>query len=156
MSWTANESAYWAIAAVPINPAPSFDLTVAVEGAGTTVPSKGVHTYAPGTVVEVTATPAAGYVLDHWSGVHGLRRVLHHHGRAQDGDRGDFAVSVDVSIERFDVDDVRLTWPHLAAAVDYYSVYRSLIDPYFSAGEASKLPGDVSPSDPAYTDTDAI
>ncbi len=155
MSWTANESAYWAIAAVPINPAPSFDLTVAVEGAGTTVPSKGVHTYAPGTVVEVTATPAAGYVLDHWSGACTGSGACSITMDAYKTVTAHFAVSVDVSIERFDVDDVRLTWPHLAAAVDYYSVYRSLIDPYFSAGEASKLPGDVSPSDPAYTDTDA-
>lgn len=155
MSWTAASSSYWAIAAVPINPAPAFDLAVAVEGAGTTVPAKGVHTYAPGTVVEVTATPAAGYALDHWSGAcagSGACSIT------MDGDKtvtAHFAVSVDVSIARFGANGVRLTWPHLAAAVDYYSVYRSLIEPYFAAGEASKLPGDVTPSAPAYTDTNA-
>jgi uncharacterized repeat protein (TIGR02543 family) len=48
----------------------TYDLTVAVNpiGAGTTSPAVGVHTYVAGTVVNVTATPAAGYVFDHWSG----------------------------------------------------------------------------------------
>ena len=37
-------------------------------GGGTTIPAVGVHTYASGTVVAVTATPAAGYAFDSWSG----------------------------------------------------------------------------------------
>jgi uncharacterized repeat protein (TIGR02543 family) len=48
----------------------SHDLTVAVDpvGSGTTNPIEGVHTYAHGTVVNITATPAAGYAFDRWSG----------------------------------------------------------------------------------------
>jgi len=48
----------------------SYDLTVAVDpaGGGTTDPAVGVHAYAAGVVVDVTATPAAGYVFDYWSG----------------------------------------------------------------------------------------
>jgi len=73
MSWTASESAYWAIAAVPINPAaagPTYNLTVAVSpaGAGTTVPAVGVHPYAQGAVVPVTATANTGWVFSGWSG----------------------------------------------------------------------------------------
>jgi hypothetical protein len=48
----------------------SYDLTIAVDpvGGGTTNPSVGVHTYAEGTVVDITATRNGGYVFDHWSG----------------------------------------------------------------------------------------
>jgi uncharacterized repeat protein (TIGR02543 family) len=48
----------------------AHNLTIAVApvGGGTTTPSAGVHSYAEGTVVPVTAAPAAGYVFDHWSG----------------------------------------------------------------------------------------
>ena len=35
---------------------------------GTTIPEGGVHTYASGTVVNIIATPAAGYVFVNWSG----------------------------------------------------------------------------------------
>ena len=45
------------------------DLTVAVEGNGMTAPAAGDHSYAAGTVVDVIATPAPGWHLDHWSGV---------------------------------------------------------------------------------------
>ena len=46
------------------------NLTVAVDpaGGGTTTPAAGVHSYAEGSVVDVTAAPAAGYLFDHWSG----------------------------------------------------------------------------------------
>ena len=46
------------------------DLTVAVDPAlaGTTVPAVGVHSYAEGSVVAVSATPASGYAFDHWGG----------------------------------------------------------------------------------------
>jgi uncharacterized repeat protein (TIGR02543 family) len=37
-------------------------------GGGTTSPAVGVHTYAENAVVDITATPAAGYEFDHWSG----------------------------------------------------------------------------------------
>jgi hypothetical protein len=48
----------------------TYNLTMAVnptEG-GTTDPAVGPHTYAEGTVVNITATPAEGYVFDHWEG----------------------------------------------------------------------------------------
>ena len=46
------------------------NLTVAVDpaGGGTTTPAAGVHSYTEGSVVDVTAAPAAGYLFDHWSG----------------------------------------------------------------------------------------
>jgi hypothetical protein len=73
MSWTASSASYWAIAAVPINPAPvvaHYDLTIAVDpvAGGTTDPAVGVHTYEEDDVVDITATPAVGYEFDHWSG----------------------------------------------------------------------------------------
>ena len=76
MSWTPSGGAtayYWAIAAVPINPAatgPTQQLTVAVDpaGGGTTSPSAGVHIYAQGATVNVTATPAEHYEFDRWDG----------------------------------------------------------------------------------------
>ncbi len=48
----------------------THDLTIAVNpsGAGTTNPAVGVHTYAYGTVVPVTATPLTGYAFSSWSG----------------------------------------------------------------------------------------
>ena len=48
----------------------NYTLTVAVSpaGGGTTNPAVGPHTYAYGTVVNVTATPAAGYAFTSWSG----------------------------------------------------------------------------------------
>jgi uncharacterized repeat protein (TIGR02543 family) len=73
MSWTASTQNYWAITAVPINPAPAgptHDLTIATAGTGTgTVdPTVGVHTYAENTVVPLVATPAIGSTFDGWSG----------------------------------------------------------------------------------------
>ena len=46
------------------------DLSISVDpaGGGTTNPSAGVHSYADGAIVEVTATPAAGYQFEKWSG----------------------------------------------------------------------------------------
>ena len=48
----------------------AFNLTVAVDPAasGTTVPTVGVHPYLEDTEVAVVASPAYGYVFDHWSG----------------------------------------------------------------------------------------
>ncbi|MFC1488076.1 Ig-like domain-containing protein, partial [Thermoproteota archaeon] len=43
-----------------------FYLTVAVTGSGSTVPAAGVHNYADGTLVNVTASPDSGWVLDYW------------------------------------------------------------------------------------------
>ena len=47
-----------------------YKLTMAVDpaGGGTTNPAVGEHEYTPGTVVDITATPAEGYAFDYWSG----------------------------------------------------------------------------------------
>ena len=73
MSWTVSAAALWAIAAVPINPAPGgptqvLTMDVSPSGGGTTSPAAGAHTYPEGQVVTITATPSAGYVFDHWTG----------------------------------------------------------------------------------------
>jgi Divergent InlB B-repeat domain len=51
-------------------PGQTYNLTTAVApaGGGTIVPSAGVHSYSADSGVDVTATPASGYVFDHWSG----------------------------------------------------------------------------------------
>jgi hypothetical protein len=55
---------------VPAGASTTYDLTIAVdpEGGGTTDPAVGSHTYADGSVVDITATPNEGYVFDHWDG----------------------------------------------------------------------------------------
>ncbi|MEZ5105135.1 MAG: InlB B-repeat-containing protein [Draconibacterium sp.] len=73
MSWTASTPNYWAIAAVPINPAttgPTHTLIMAVSPAagGTTSPLVGgPYTYAENAVVPIVATPAVGYEFSHWT-----------------------------------------------------------------------------------------
>ncbi len=49
-------------------PRDSFALTINIEGEGSTSPVAGTHNYARDEVVEVTATPAAGYKFDSWIG----------------------------------------------------------------------------------------
>ncbi|MBN1369444.1 MAG: InlB B-repeat-containing protein [Dehalococcoidaceae bacterium] len=49
-------------------PRDSFTLTIDIEGDGSTNPAAGTHTYARDQVVEITATPAAGYKFDAWTG----------------------------------------------------------------------------------------
>lgn len=44
-------------------------MAVNLAGSGTTDPADGIHTVAEGTVVDITATPAAWYSFDHWSGI---------------------------------------------------------------------------------------
>ena len=53
-----------------LQPPLMHDLTITVnpELAGSTVPAAGVSSYIVGAVVDVSATPASGYVFDHWSG----------------------------------------------------------------------------------------
>ena len=55
---------------LPNDAADTYNLTMAVDpvGGGTTNPAAGIHTHDAGTVVNLTATPAAGYVFDHWTG----------------------------------------------------------------------------------------
>lgn len=43
-------------------------LTVETSGQGTTDPAPGLHEYRPGTVVTLTALPAAGHAFSHWEG----------------------------------------------------------------------------------------
>ena len=61
MSWTAASASYWAIAAVPINPAhpgATHNLTTQVgAGGGGTIDPTRTHPYADGTEVAITATP---------------------------------------------------------------------------------------------------
>jgi len=73
MSWTRSSTptSYFAIAAIPINPAiagPTQELTMAVtpEGGGTVTPAVGTYTYAQNAVVPITATPATGYTFNYW------------------------------------------------------------------------------------------
>jgi hypothetical protein len=47
-------------------PPTQYDLTISVDGSGTTDPAIGVHTYDEGTLVPVTATPDSGWLWDHW------------------------------------------------------------------------------------------
>jgi hypothetical protein len=47
-------------------PIATYDLTIAVDGSGTTVPDVGVHSYTEGTDVDVNATADAGWVFDYW------------------------------------------------------------------------------------------
>ena len=71
MSWTAGTTAYWAVAAVPINPAitvTNHNLTMAVTGNGTVTPAAGTYAYAQGTVVDISAIPASGYQFVNWTG----------------------------------------------------------------------------------------
>ena len=73
MSWTLSATAYWAIAAVPINPAPAgptqvLTMAVSPSGGGTTSPPSGPTPIPRETSSSITATPSAGYVFDHWTG----------------------------------------------------------------------------------------
>ena len=49
-------------------PRDSFNLTINIEGEGTTSPRAGTRTYSRNTEVEVTATPATGYKFYRWIG----------------------------------------------------------------------------------------
>jgi uncharacterized repeat protein (TIGR02543 family) len=46
----------------------TYTLAISTSGNGSTTPPPGAHTYEPGTVVSVTATPAAGATFTGWSG----------------------------------------------------------------------------------------
>ncbi len=71
MSWTAASSTPWAIAAVPVNPAPagpSYTLTVSDDGNGSVTLDPSGGTYASGTTVTLTPVPEAGYEFSAWTG----------------------------------------------------------------------------------------
>ena len=132
------------------------NLTVTMDGDGTTNPTAGSHTYTTGSVVGVTATPGAGYVFDHWSGACtgiGACSVT------MDADKmvtAHFSVNVVVGISKPSGYPL-LTWPHQAAAVDHYAVYRSTTEPYFAAGSTYLLAGNVTPASPTiYPDSTAV
>jgi hypothetical protein len=64
---------YWAAAIATFRGGPAgltHDLSMAVDpvGSGTTNPAVGVHAYAENAVVDIIATPNAGYMFDHWTG----------------------------------------------------------------------------------------
>jgi phosphodiesterase/alkaline phosphatase D-like protein len=53
----------------PYNPGSTHQLTMAAgTGSGATTPSVGAHSYADGAVVDITATPAVGYIFSNWTG----------------------------------------------------------------------------------------
>jgi hypothetical protein len=64
-----NDGSITATYTIP-TPGPSYTLTTAVApaGGGAIDPSAGDHSYSEGAIVEVTATPASGYVFNHWDG----------------------------------------------------------------------------------------
>ena len=73
MTWTGTANGYWMAIGVALKPAPDVvdrNLTMGVSpiGAGTTTPAEGAHSYPDGTVVDITATPAAGYQFVNWTG----------------------------------------------------------------------------------------
>jgi len=57
----------WASASTSFTTTP-YSLTMAVNGSGSVSPSVGSHNYIGGTVVTITATPAAGYTFINWTG----------------------------------------------------------------------------------------
>jgi hypothetical protein len=46
----------------------TYDLTISVNGQGTTNPSAGIYEYDSGAVVTISASPASSWEFDHWSG----------------------------------------------------------------------------------------
>jgi hypothetical protein len=46
----------------------NYDLTVGVNGSGTTTPATGIHSCAQGIVVNISATPASGWRFANWTG----------------------------------------------------------------------------------------
>ncbi len=53
---------------VACSSATTHDLTISVNGQGTTNPSAGTYEYDSGTKITITASPASGWKFDHWSG----------------------------------------------------------------------------------------
>jgi uncharacterized repeat protein (TIGR02543 family) len=49
-------------------PTKTLTLAVSPSGAGTTTPAVGAHSYSEGTVVDISAIPAAGYAFSGWTG----------------------------------------------------------------------------------------
>ena len=49
-------------------PTVRHNLTISVNGQGTTNPSVGTHEYDTGTQITITASPSSGWKFDHWSG----------------------------------------------------------------------------------------
>jgi len=51
---------------IPATPLPDRMLTISITGSGTTDPEAGVHYYLTGTVVDIQASPADGWVFEKW------------------------------------------------------------------------------------------
>ena len=56
---------FWTVRAVYTQ---GYVLTINKQGEGTTSPAVGTHPYTQGEVVQICATPAAGWTFDHWDG----------------------------------------------------------------------------------------
>ena len=56
---------FWTVRAVFTQ---GYVLTINKQGEGTTNPAVGTHPYTQGEVVQICATPAAGWTFDHWDG----------------------------------------------------------------------------------------
>ena len=126
--------------------AAQYTLTTAVSpgGGGTINPAAGVHTYASGTVVDVTATPAAGYAFSSWSGACSGAGACAVTMDADKSVTANFTVKLNVDIATV-ISGVELSWMHMAASVHHYEVHRSATKPYFEPGGADsvKLDPDV-------------
>ena len=84
---------------------------------GTTDPAAGTHTYDEGTLVTITAAPAAGYAFDHWSGACTGSGTCSVTMNADQTFTANFTVSVDdVAISKSG-DYLKLDWTHQAASV---------------------------------------
>ncbi len=55
-------------APVQLSAPPTYTLTIAANGSGSTDPAAGTHSYAAGTVVNISATPASGWQFVNWTG----------------------------------------------------------------------------------------
>jgi parallel beta-helix repeat protein len=51
---------------IPYAPPPTYALTITATVGGTTSPTPGIYTYAPGSMVQVTAIPYSNYKFDYW------------------------------------------------------------------------------------------
>jgi len=74
-----------------------YELTIDIQGEGSTEPEEGTHSYEEGEGVTVTATPADGWLFDQWSGdVTGTDSTIH---ITMDGNRSVTAVFEEEIVE---------------------------------------------------------
>jgi hypothetical protein len=139
------------------NTSTSYSLTAKATSGGTvTVPSSSPSPYTSGTVATLTASPSPGYYFVNWTGL--INTVANTKSASTTVVmNGNYVIQANftafnVTITKPGSQPV-LAWPHQAASVDHYAVYRSLTAPYFAPpGAGSRLTPDVSPASPTYTD----